>query len=139
MILEETVGISIGVDVVEISRMSKVCQSNDRFLARVFSEREREYSFRNKVSPYQHLAACFAAKEAFFKATNISFAYSEIEVAHERSGKPYFIFSEAVKAKLVARTADLTIAHEKTVAVCVVVVTDGAAAAANEKPADGQD
>lgn len=127
---------SVGVDVVEISRMSKVCQTNDRFLSRVFSEREREYSFRNRVSPFQHLAACFAAKEAFFKATNLSFRYSDIEVAHEKSGKPYFVLSPELCAGLGSRKADLTIAHEKTVAVCVVIVTDGGA---EEKQADGQD
>ena len=59
----------IGVDVVKVDRLS---QSLERFGARMenrlFTPGELEYCRRHK-DPLPHLAARFAAKEAFFKAT----------------------------------------------------------------------
>ena len=58
----------IGIDVVEISRiLSSMEEFGDKFLARIFTDRERAYCERQK-RPEMHYAARFAAKEAISKA-----------------------------------------------------------------------
>jgi holo-[acyl-carrier protein] synthase len=89
--------IGIGIDLIEVARVAKVCETNKRFVERVFAESEIEYSMRNKKSPYQHLAACWSAKEAFYKATNIKCNFADVVVAHFDTGQPYFIFGETAK------------------------------------------
>ncbi len=58
--------LSSGVDIVSIARIEKASQNN-RFIKRVFTERERGFAFAMKF-PYSHLAGFFAAKEAVMKA-----------------------------------------------------------------------
>ena len=58
----------VGVDVVSINRVKKAIEKGgERFLKRVFTDREIEYCFQSGC-PYEKLAARFAAKEAVFKA-----------------------------------------------------------------------
>lgn len=118
--------IGIGVDLIEIARVARVCQENPRFLARMFSQGEREWSFRNQKHPYQHLAACFAAREAFFKATNLRFRTEEVEVCHHESGMPYLKFHGSLQEKMerLGWQVHLSISHHRTHAVVVVVVEE---------------
>ena len=56
--------LGIGVDLVECARIQhSIDRFGDRFLHRVFTEGEIEYSMSMKF-PARHLAARFAAKEA---------------------------------------------------------------------------
>lgn len=126
--------IGIGIDLIEVARVSKVCTTNARFVERIFAESEIEYSFKNKVNPHLHLAACWAAKEAFYKATNIRCSFRDVVVAHEVSGKPYFTFGESAErglreladglggAKDTEVKAHLSISHIKEYATAMVVV-----------------
>ena len=60
--------IGIGVDLVECARIQhSLDRFGDRFLHRVFTDGEIEYSMSMKF-PARHLAARFAAKEAVSKA-----------------------------------------------------------------------
>src|SRR6478609_3293893 len=60
--------IGIGVDVIECSRIQhSIERFGDRFLHRVFTDGEVEYSMSMKF-PERHLAARFAGKEAVAKA-----------------------------------------------------------------------
>ena len=60
--------IGIGVDVIECSRIQRSIERfGDRFLHRVFTDGEIEYSMSMKF-PERHLAARFAGKEAVAKA-----------------------------------------------------------------------
>ena len=60
--------IGIGVDVIECSRIEhSIERFGDRFLHRVFTDGEIEYSMSMKF-PERHLAARFAGKEAVAKA-----------------------------------------------------------------------
>ncbi len=57
-----------GVDLIEIDRIRQIIERfGGKVLARVFSPREIAYA-ADKANPYPHLAARFAAKEAFIKA-----------------------------------------------------------------------
>ena len=57
--------IETGIDMVEIARIEKSTKS-DRFMMRVYGEKELDY-FKNNMS-VQSMAAAFCAKEAFGKA-----------------------------------------------------------------------
>ncbi len=82
----------LGLDLVKVSRVEQaLARFGQRFLARCFTAAESEAAFK-RPNPAQALAMRFAAKEAFAKATGQGFkglALTEIEVAHEPSGRPF--------------------------------------------------
>ncbi len=105
-----------GVDIIEISRIRRAVEENDRFLDRVFSESEIEY-FRKNGCRFECLAGFYAAKEAFakFRGTGIKgFELSEIFVEHDEKGKPFLVF------KGEKMEASLSISHDKSHAVAMV-------------------
>ena len=83
--------LGIGVDIESISRFSNVKSMNDKFLNTFMTEREIDYCF-SKESPFPHIAARFAGKEAIIKALsglsvrNVSF--KDIEVTNDKHGTP---------------------------------------------------
>jgi holo-[acyl-carrier protein] synthase len=80
--------ISVGVDMVEISRIKAVVeQHGDRFLRRVYTEHELTYA----AGRLPALATRWAAKEATAKALGTGIgpmSFREIEVACDACGKP---------------------------------------------------
>lgn len=96
--------LGIGVDSIEIARVAAKCAAPDGvFLRGMFTAREIERSLRNVRSPYQHLAACFAAREAFFKATQVWYKRQNVSVAQHPWGEPYYLLTEDISAKLEQR------------------------------------
>jgi holo-[acyl-carrier protein] synthase len=82
----------IGLDLVQISRIGSILNRwGDRFLERVFTRQEIDYCLLRK-DPSPHLAARFAAKEAFLKALGIGYdqgvRWKDIEVTRNSSGRP---------------------------------------------------
>jgi holo-[acyl-carrier protein] synthase len=97
----------IGIDLVRIPRMREVvARWEERFLHRVFTERELAYC-RSRRDPVQHLAARFAAKEAGLKAlgTGLSMGvrWRELEVRRERGEPPTMVLSGRCRALCEAR------------------------------------
>ena len=87
----------IGVDLVSIERMRQTIERwQDRFLSRVFTEREIAYC-RARRDPVPHFAARFAAKEAGLKALGtglrLGVHWRELEVRRERGGAPELVLS----------------------------------------------
>ena len=85
----------IGVDLVKIPRMREViARWDERFLRRVFTEREIAYC-RARRDPVPHFAARFAAKEAGMKALGtglrLGVKWRELEVRRERGSAPMLI------------------------------------------------
>jgi len=81
-----------GVDLVSIQRMERVILSwGDRFIQRVFTEREARFC-RKRASSHTAFALRFAAKEAFSKALGLGMRkgvhWKDIEVYNDPSGKP---------------------------------------------------
>jgi holo-[acyl-carrier protein] synthase len=121
--------IGIGVDLVECARIQhSLDRFGDRFLHRVFTDGEIEYSMSMKF-PARHLAARFAAKEAVSKAfgTGIGKAmgWRDLDVRKKPSGEPYLIF--AGKAEQIAQThgvtsALVTLSHTDNHAMAMVVL-----------------
>src|SRR4026209_2565437 len=89
--------IGTGVDLVECARIQRsIDRFGERFLHRVFTDGEIEYSMSMKF-PARHLAARFAAKEAASKAfgTGIGkqMGWRDIDVRKKESGEPFLVFS----------------------------------------------
>lgn len=87
--------IKCGVDIIEISRVKESIESlGERFINRVFTEKEIEYCESKKAQKYQHYAARFAAKEAVFKALSwkledkYAICWKYIEVVDDKQGRP---------------------------------------------------
>ena len=121
--------IGIGVDVIECSRIQRSIERfGDRFLHRVFTDGEIEYSMSMKF-PSRHLAARFAAKEAVSKAfgTGIGKAmgWRDIDVRKKPSGEPFLILSGPVQelaAKRGVTSALITLSHTEHHAMAAVVL-----------------
>ncbi|MBN2808197.1 MAG: holo-ACP synthase [Deltaproteobacteria bacterium] len=84
--------VGIGSDIVQVSRIETlVARYGRRFLQRVFSETETAYAFA-KARPAIHLAARFAAKEAFVKALGLGLreglSWCDVEVINNNLGQP---------------------------------------------------
>src|SRR2546426_11998667 len=93
--------LGIGVDLVECARIQRsIDRFGDRFLHRVFTNGEIEYSQSMKF-PARHLAARFAAKEALSKAfgTGIGKAmgWKDIDVRKKPSGEPFVVLEGGAK------------------------------------------
>ena len=121
--------IGIGVDLVECARIQhSIDRFGDRFLHRVFTDGEIEYSMSMKF-PARHLAARFAAKEAVSKAfgTGIgkSMGWRDIDVHKKPSGEPFLVFNggadKLAKARGVTH-ALITLSHSEQHAVATIVL-----------------
>lgn len=82
----------IGIDVVEVSRIEEsIAEFGDKFLGRIFTEREREYCQKQKRAAI-HYAARFAAKEAISKAFGTGIGkdvgWRDLEILRKLSGEP---------------------------------------------------
>ena len=121
--------IKCGVDIIEISRVKESIESlGERFINRVFTEKEIEYCESKKMQKYQHYAARFAAKEAVFKAISkilngkYDITWKDIEVLNDENGRPYIKLSEQFANKI--EDIDISISHCKEYAVANVVVVE---------------
>ena len=82
--------IGIGIDLVKSERIKAAAEKwGKRFLTRIFTSVEQDYSFSHK-HPYLHLAGRFAIKEAVFKAIGTGWRggvkWTDIEVYNEPYG-----------------------------------------------------
>jgi holo-[acyl-carrier protein] synthase len=116
--------VAVGTDIIEIARIKRSLDDfGERFLKRVYTERERE-RYRGRVS---ELAARFAAKEATSKALGtgiIGIHWREMEVLSNRRGKPILILhgSAAERAKRLGLTDfSVSMTHSRTDAMAFVV------------------
>jgi holo-[acyl-carrier protein] synthase len=121
--------LGIGVDFVECVRIQRsIDRFGDRFLHRVFTDGEIEYSMSMKY-PARHLAARFAGKEAVSKAfgTGIGKAmgWRNIDIRKKESGEPFLVFSgpaEDFAQKRGVTSALITLSHTEHHAVACVVL-----------------
>ena len=109
----------IGIDIIEVARIKKSAEKNPRFLQRIFTPREISYCQRKK-NKYQHLAARFASKEAFFKALGKRIRWTEIELMNLSSGKPQLNIES--KERFSFSHVHVSISHLADYAAAVVVL-----------------
>jgi holo-[acyl-carrier protein] synthase len=120
--------LGIGLDATDIPRVRDVFgRYGDRFLRRVFTEREIAYCTRRR-DPVPHLAGRFAAKEAAMKALGTGHSrgvlWKDIEVVR-LSGPPQLRLhgGAAVRAdRMRVRSSLLTITHSDALAMAQVLL-----------------
>lgn len=110
----------IGIDIVEIKRISHLMERQPRFAERVLTSFEKEtYDQLTKKRQVEYLAGRFAAKEAFAKAlgTGIgkALSFQDIEIQTDEHGKPFI-------TKPFQKGVHLSITHSQQFAVAQVVI-----------------
>ncbi len=118
----------IGNDIIEVARMERHLNNGTKLKEKLFTSLEQAYADQ-KASKYQHYAARFAAKEAFFKALGTGYrfgmAFHEIEVINDELGKPVIHLHGKVKEfieKHQVKHIHLSISHVKEMASAFVVL-----------------
>lgn len=118
--------IRIGTDIIEISRIKKSIEDTDnKFIERVYTNKEIEYCESKKSQKYQHYAVRFAGKEAVFKAISsmlknkFEVDWKDIEILNDSSGRPYVnILKSKISDKI---NIDISLSHCKEYAVANVI------------------
>ena len=120
----------VGIDIVQISRIAdSVAQFGDRFTQRLFTPSELAYATAVPSLAAERLAARFAAKEAAFKAFELSEAgidWRELEVRRLEDGACRLVLhGKAAKcAGAHDNEAALSLSHDGDYAIAVVAATD---------------
>ena len=117
-----------GIDIIEVERVAEKIGKEQGFRELIFSAGEISYC-EKATNKYQHYAARFAAKEAFFKAMGTGWAngtsFNEIEITHDANGKPLMVLTGATAAWAKQKgigTISVSMAHIKEMATAVVVI-----------------
>ncbi|MFH1576084.1 MAG: holo-ACP synthase [Candidatus Margulisiibacteriota bacterium] len=120
----------IGVDIIEIERIKLAANKyGDRFLRKVYTDKEIAYCCRRKIYRFPELAVRFAAKEAYSKAIGTGIAgfgrnndgikWTEVEIVNNKNGKPLI----ARKGKVLGN-AHVSLSHSRDYAVATVYVEE---------------
>lgn len=117
-----------GIDSVEIERI-KNSLSNDKFLKRVYSQKEQAlFALKKGKSYYQSIAANFAAKEAFSKALKTGvrgFELNEVSILRDEMGAPYIELEGKAKECALGYEFSVSLTHTDTLASAVVIAKKG--------------
>ncbi|MFN2257331.1 MAG: holo-ACP synthase [Desulfuromonadaceae bacterium] len=119
----------IGTDIVRVERFDEFIAHNNRgVLERLFTRTELEYALPRRQAA-EHLAARFAAKEAFLKALGTGLreglTWQDMEVCKDHYGAPSLKLSGRAEELFHARslhTVFLSYSHEREYAVATVVL-----------------
>lgn len=121
--------LATGVDLIEVKRIARSIERyGDRFLGRIYSEREIDYCRRGRNSAERY-AARFAAKEAGAKAlgTGMNFGvfWRDLEVTRAPAGSPNLQLwgvAADVARRLGVKTIALSLTHTSDSAIAVVIL-----------------
>jgi holo-[acyl-carrier protein] synthase len=114
----------VGIDIVSNHRIRQAVERfGDRFLKRIYTEKELEYC-KSQQAYYECLSARWACKEAVLKAVyqelGILLRFSEIEVVGNR-GKPAWV---RIKREGLEKLKVLvSLSHERDYSVAVALVS----------------
>lgn len=119
--------VKCGIDIIEISRIKESIESlGQRFLNKIYTDKEIEYCESKGRAKYEHYAARFAVKEAAFKAVSeevkdkYSISWKDIETLNDENGRPKTEMLFLSNKRL--ENIDVSISHCKEYAVANVVV-----------------
>jgi holo-[acyl-carrier protein] synthase len=121
----------IGVDLVRVDRVARVVDRyGERFLKRVFTDREIAYCHTRAQQGIYQFAQRFAAKEAFSKALGVGLRqggirWREVEVLPDPRGKPEIhVVGRAAKLcrEMGIAAMHLSLTDEDNLAVAMVVL-----------------
>ena len=118
----------VGIDLIEVERVMEKMTRAEGFRELVFSKNEIDYC-EAKTNKFEHYAARFAAKEAFYKAIGAGWmngtAFNEIEISNDEKGKPLMILlgnTAMVAAAMGIEKIHVSLTHLKTMASAVVII-----------------
>ena len=119
----------VGVDAIEISRIRRALERYPSFRERCFTEAERAYCDSRK-NPAQSYAGRFAGKEAVGKALGLgvarAFAWRDIEIVGRPKPSVTLTAGRARGPRASpAGAIDLSMTHNRELAVAVAVVEEG--------------
>ncbi len=117
---------SLGIDLVDVDRIRHLAERHgDRFLRRVYGCEELA-ALQSRHDRYQFLAGRFAAKEAAIKALGRSLSvrppYRDIQIVNDNTGQPQLLLAEDLSRRLDNLESQVSISHERSHAVAVVVL-----------------
>ena len=117
----------IGNDIIEISRIkSAIERHGEKFLDRLFTEKEKNYCLKFKDSE-KHFAGRFAAKEAISKALGTGFCDSlgwlDIEIINNEKGAPIVTLSKQAQKRFNFSNLLLSISHSENYATAFAIST----------------
>ncbi len=108
--------IKTGIDIIEVKRIQEAIEKQgERFLERIYTEKEIAYCEHTQKMKYQHYAARFAAKEAVFKAISsrlpngIGDVWTKIEVQNNSEHKPIVNLEKLDLGNI--QSMDLSLSH----------------------------
>ena len=120
--------VGTGVDLARIERFRKFLAPDNKVLLRIFSLEERQYALQMK-DPAPHLAARFAAKEAFVKSLGTGLrdglSWQQVTVVRDPLGCPSLQLSGRAAEMLAERGAvstHLSYSHDGAYAVATVIL-----------------
>jgi holo-[acyl-carrier protein] synthase len=118
----------IGVDMIDVERIAQRIEMENGFKEMIFSTDEISYC-ESKANKFEHYAARFAAKEAFFKALGTGWItgtnFNEVNILNNAEGKPELILSGETKKTLhvlEAANIKISLSHLKTLATAIVII-----------------
>jgi len=112
----------IGIDIIELDRMKRSLDKNEKILQRVLTKAERDCfsSLRSERRKLEFLAGRFAAKEAFAKATGRGIgklSFQDIQILPLEHGAPRLEAKGYQKEKIW-----VSISHSQAYAVAQVII-----------------
>jgi holo-[acyl-carrier protein] synthase len=118
----------VGIDIIEVERVATKIDRESGFRELVFSKKEIDYC-ETKTNKFEHYAARFAAKEAFFKAIGTGWmegtSYNEVEITNDDAGKPELTLLDATQKALISLgiiKISVSLSHVKSMASAVVII-----------------
>ncbi len=120
--------LGIGNDIIEIVRIRKsISEHGNRFLERIFTEKEREYCLKHK-DPAPCFAGRFSAKEAIVKALGCGFGaeahWQDISISADTKGKPEVSLSAPIRQRFGNPHLLISISHCKLYATAFAIWVD---------------
>ena len=122
--------VGIGIDIVEIRRITTALQGTQAMEQRVFTPAEISFCSKRK-NKYQHFGGRFAAKEAALKALGTGWSqgirWKDVEITSDDSGKPILTLHGKARECLEnsgALHTWVSITHSSEHAVAVVVMEE---------------
>jgi holo-[acyl-carrier protein] synthase len=119
----------VGIDIVPISRIDRlISRYGERFLRKVFTDREREEGSRKAV-PAPFFAARFAAREAFYKALGTGWgrglSLKEVSVITGEAGRPLLDIGRRMSDEIDRLGIDryhVSLTHDGDSAIAIVIL-----------------
>ena len=114
---------------IEVGRVRQIIERTPRFIAKVFTERERAYCESKGARAAASFAARFAAKEASLKALGTGWSggitWHDVEVVSRESGVPFLILTGKAKEifdSMNATAIHVSLSHTNEHAIAQVII-----------------